>query len=126
MLVLTFKKFKRKLKKTQGDYMLIKVYDFNEAIKIGNIKEVISKNLYNNKPIVNNDNIIGIVDTKKTYICNDGLYVNAILYGINKSDFQKKYKYEGATYGGVYTNSRERIVQIFDVKRIRYLENDNG
>ena len=49
MLVLTFKKFKRKLKKTQGDYMLIKVYDFNEAIKIGNIKEVISKNLYNNK-----------------------------------------------------------------------------
>ena len=126
MLVLTFKKFKRKLKKTQGDYMLIKVYGFNEAIKIGNIKEVISKNLYNNKPIVNNANIIGIVDTKKTYICNDGLYVNAKIYDITKEDFKKKYNYEGTTYGGVYTNSREGIVQIFDVKRIRYLENDNG
>lgn len=103
--------------------MLIKVYGFNEAIKIGNIKEVISKNLYNNKPIVNNDNIIGIVDTKKTYVCNDGLYVNASLYGISQEDFQKKYKYEGATYGGVYVNSREKIAHVFDVKKIKYLEN---
>ena len=70
--------------------MLIKVYGFNEAIKIGNIKEVISKNLYNNKPIVNNANIIGIVDTKKTYICNDGLYVNAKIYDITKEDFKMK------------------------------------
>lgn len=106
--------------------MLIKVYGFNETIKIGNIKEVISKNLYNNKPIVNNANIIGIVDTKKTYICNDGLYVNAKIYDITKEDFKKKYNYKGTIYGGVYTNSREGIVQIFDVKRIRYLENDNG
>lgn len=125
MLVLTFKKFKRKLKKIQGDCMLIKVYGFNEAIKIGNIKEVISKNLYNNRPIVDNANIIGIVNTKKTYVCNDGLYVNASLYGISQEDFQKKYKYKGTTYGGAYVNSRERIAHIFDVKRIRYLENNN-
>ena len=105
--------------------MLIKVYGFNETIKIDNIKELISKNMYNDKPIVDGEHIIGVVNTKKTYICNDGLYVNASLYGINKEDFQKKYKYEGTTYGGVYINSRERIAQIFDVKRIKYLRENN-
>lgn len=103
--------------------MLIKVYDFDEAVKIDNIKELISKNMYNSTPIVDNEHTIGIVNTKKTYLCNDGLYVDAILYGINKSDFQKKYKYKGATYGGVYVNSREKIAHVFDVKKIRYLEN---
>ena len=125
MLVLTFKNYKRKSKKTKGDCMLIKVYSFDETTKIDNIKELISKNMYYAKPIVDNEHIIGIVDTKKTYVCNDGLYVNASLYGISKEDFQKEYEYEGAIYGGVYINSRERIARIFDVKRIKYLRKNN-
>ena len=105
--------------------MLIKVYGFDETIKIDNIKELISKNMYHAKPIFDNEQIIGIVNTKKTYLCNDGLYVNASLNGISQEDFQKKYKYKGSVYGGVYVNSREKIAHIFDVKRIEYLVNNN-
>ena len=103
--------------------MLIKVYGFDETIKIDNIKELISKNMYNSTPIVDNEHVIGIVNTKKTYLCNDGLYVDAILYGINKSDFQKKYKYKGTAYYGRYVNVTKGIIQVFDVKQITYLEN---